>query len=1369
MDDSNRPLIPRDTSLNMNNRDANELKSNIILFFEGKINEITLNLYDGVDELIDLDLSNRSIKVLPNKLFGSIKSFKNINFSNNQIENIPNDLFENGVKLSEINFNSNKIKKIPNCLFQNAEELSNIHFENNEIEKLPNNLFKNAIRLMDIHFNNNNIGILPDFLFQNVEPLDGIRGIYFNKNHINKIPDSLFKNSLKLVDIHFENNQILEINSNLFKSATKLKDIHFENNNLKEIPENLFKNAIKLEDIFFNNNLIEIMPEILFPNLKSWFTVKGIYFNDNKLKKIPEKNLFKEATSISDIHFENNKIEELPENIFEKAIELEEIHFKNNLIEGISEKLFENATKLKEINFSNNQIKVMPHLFHKNNIVSFDGIYFDNNKIDEIPEELFQNAKNLERIHFENNKIKKLSKELFKNAKVLKYIHFEKNDIEDIDEDLFEKATTLEAINFNDNWIKTIPENLFSSLKSIKSIRFNNNKIEEIKGKLFKNATELNHLYFNNNQIEKIPSELFEKATELSEIHFSNNVIKNIPKNLFKNATKLSDIHFEKNQLESIPDNLFQNAKTLINLYFNNNRIKFLPSNIFQKANEKDEEGKKLSNIHFENNLIETLPENIFSNAESLDGIDLSWNKLKDIPKYIFSKLKVDGLLDFSNNQINQYEFNYLKKLSVTEKIIIDFRFNIDSNDISVIFNNFFKENISNGIERIDQKSDLFNRLFIFYSNKTTFFIDKHGKNNFKEFENNLEKLRQTKSGDDKLGSSENSLLDFFVSFKKLDSFWILLFENFIQNLIKQNVPNLELKFLSSESIEAIFERNNLNLIETFFTNELHLNEASIGDKEYVFDPKKYFIDINFTRCFEIVYINDNEKMAIYLFKIIKYVFKRKDYLGIKLEKVENILKIQEAFSFNYDFREEEENRIVKKDPIVKRIFEKNWNNLIESILDDAVDGNYIELTNDKIKRSDHILMLINESKNDSFLNHETTKKLLDNKWKLWPRRVYYFHFLLYFSFIVFYSQNTRCYNWISFFIISYFTFIELIQLIDSGICIYFSSSKNIIESVGLPFCFATLIIINSGSLGWKINSSLYSLTIILSYWMLILRLDKFDKIGKYVDVFGSIIKQSIPLFIIVLINLWGFVISFRNRANFNLNLNKNQIDKADLNYQMERFNGSFENSIFKALGFLVGGIEIDEMGIDEFNSVSYTNFFIYGFFIFIMTILFINIFTGISIDEVQKLIDHSAAEKQSRKIEYVFKLESLKISEIYERLKTNFKKIKKKQLPKFFKSIYEKLKNFDVNRVFYKIFCKNLSNQNREKTKINNEKINQIIVNELDKRMKVQISELKMIIQSQFESVNRNIKRIDSLQTGVDEKISKMNQKTEFTKRNSF
>jgi hypothetical protein len=293
---------------------------------------------------------------------------------------------------------------------------------------------------------------------------------------------------------------------------------------------------------------------------------------------------------------------------------------------------------------------------------------------------------------------------------------------------------------------------------------------------------------------------------------------------------------------------------------------------------------------------------------------------------------------------------------------------------------------------------------------------------------------------------------------------------------MKQNVENIDFKFYSNESLEAIFKRNYLSLIETFFNNEISMNLKD--NNQYINKPDEFYFNINFLKCFKIISENENEKMAIYLFKILKYIYKR--FNQDQYSKQDNINKIKNGFSSEWiDHSQKEEKKQIS---LVKQIFENNWTNLIKSILDDYNDGDdYLNLSDSKIEKSNHILELIDASQNESFLNHKATSKLLSDKWKKYPRFIYYFHVLLYLSFIITYSLNIEYYNevevnnnkitsviittkWYSFCVILYFIVFEYLQLIDSlflkkEIFLYIFSFKNIFELIGFPLFLITLLL----------------------------------------------------------------------------------------------------------------------------------------------------------------------------------------------------------------------------------------------------------------------------------------------------------------------
>ena len=159
------------------------------------------------------------------------------------------------------------------------------------------------------------------------------------------------------------------------------------------------------------------------------------------------------------------------------------------------------------------------------------------------------------------------------------------------------------------------------------------------------------------------------------------------------------------------------------------------------------------------------------------------------------------------------------------------------------------------------------------------------------------------------------------------------------------------------------------------------------------------------------------------------------------------------------------------------------------------------------------------------------------------------------------------------------------------------------------------------------------------------------------------------------------------------------------------------------------------------------------------MTILFINIFTGISIDELQGLIQHSESEIVSRKINYVLKVESYfkKIHiligiDLLEKINLCFEFILK--LFKFFEKVSICIPSFIID------YFKNCWDKyNKKGVRKKNKEV--VLINELEKNIKNQINESKLIINSKFESNDKNMKKnIEALHKDIDEKLYKLLKK---------
>lgn len=105
-----------------------------------------------------------------------------------------------------------------------------------------------------------------------------------------------------------------------------------------------------------------------------------------------------------------------------------------------------------------------------------------------------------------------------------------------------------------------------------------------------------------------------------------------------------------------------------------------------------------------------------------------------------------------------------------------------------------------------------------------------------------------------------------------INNSFIINFKKYIDNYLEQNkqIRNFEFKLKSPEILKHILERDNSMLFETFF--KLEIKNGKISDNKYIFDQNKFYEGIKFDECFEKVLEKNNEKMAIYLFRMISII-----------------------------------------------------------------------------------------------------------------------------------------------------------------------------------------------------------------------------------------------------------------------------------------------------------------------------------------------------------------------------------------------------------------------------------------------------------------------------------------------------------------
>ena len=344
----------------------------------------------------------------------------------------------------------------------------------------------------------------------------------------------------------------------------------------------------------------------------------------------------------------------------------------------------------------------------------------------------------------------------------------------------------------------------------------------------------------------------------------------------------------------------------------------------------------------------------------------------------------------------------------------------------------------------------------------------------------------------------------------------------------------------------------------------------------------------------------------------------------------------------------------------------------------------------------------------------------------------------------------------ICFLTLLYFVLFKVFQLIYNVVDrerrkVYLSSSKNWLELLVFLFCLVALVCDLSSS-DIHLKSSLYSISILLAYFTFASRLDKLPKIGVYIDVIGKILWKSLTILVYLLIALIAFILAFRNRSTFFKFETSESMDENQMSY----FNGTFELNLFQLTKFSLGNMETDDMGIERIGEKTLVNYIIYACFIFIMPIMFLNIFQSISIGEIQQLYEDSEANEIRKKIEYIFLVEAVKNIESFP--KWIFVAVA--CFMRFVNNLIEMIRMFIKYLNLFAEKRESNATHSKEKSLDNNlvkdinGKINQLTskTNESDKRM-----------EQNFDYINTRMERIENVLENLQRMgLEEMNRKKE-------
>uniref|UniRef100_A0A3B3CDP1 Vasorin a n=2 Tax=Oryzias melastigma TaxID=30732 RepID=A0A3B3CDP1_ORYME len=209
------------------------------------------------------------------------------------------------------------------------------------------------------------------------------------------------------------------------------------------------------------------------------------------------------------------------------------------------------------------------------------------------------------------------------------------------------------------------------------------NGIATVSKEDFKGLVELELLDLSQNELAEIPDGAFEMLSKLKNLDLSSNQITHISKDSFSGLVQLERLYLSANNIQSIHMDAFEDLEMLLELKLQGNRLTSLPHMDFPKLLLLDLSNNNIPNLgpsdlqtpHLEALKVSslgltTLDEELIASLRNLHELDLSLNKLQEVPK----ALKLDSLkglikLNLAANPLLEFKQTDLLKLTGLQEL----------------------------------------------------------------------------------------------------------------------------------------------------------------------------------------------------------------------------------------------------------------------------------------------------------------------------------------------------------------------------------------------------------------------------------------------------------------------------------------------------------------------------------------------------------------------------------------------------------------------------------------------------------------------------------------------------------------------------
>nr|XP_055063979.1 toll-like receptor 8b [Misgurnus anguillicaudatus] len=679
--------------------DVNNSNSSVVLDCSGRsLKEIPKNLVWNVTEL---NLANNEIRLIKKDAFLNLKNVTWINLRRNRLQNqVEKDrgIFRGLAKLETLQLDNNNISAFPRDLPSGLQTLS---LNSNHITSIRPSDFLGitnitVLRLNKNCYHGNRNFVIHNETFQNVN----LFVLELSKNRLENIPTalprslrflSLLLNRIEYVDAFVlqnltnlrrldlsgncpfcfntpfpciscrtENNS-LQIHPEAFSGLVRLEDLRLSGNSLLTINPSWFKNLTRLKYLYLSfNSLVHEFESGQFFDVLPHVEVVDFSYNNPSQKNFQRLNLSQRLASLKSLqtlHLEGYIFKNLCEEDLFPLFHLKNLSVLNlgvNFLQNVNLSVFRNFQNLSLISFIDNRLIFSGQ---NQNRCGRKGLFYEDEG-EHRKDPYIHTDKDFRRYP------------PFTKAECLAtgpVLDLSRNNIYQVNSVYFAGPENITCLNLSSNFIGSYFNGTeFIHFPKLKYLDLSHNRVYMQSDLAFNELKELEILDLSHNkyyfEVAGVRHSLaFLKNLEfLRVLNLSWNEINTLT-NKTLNSSSLKELQFQGNRLDIMWKkdqgfiSLFKFLSNLTHLDISYNKLSQIPENIFSYFPQT------LTYLSMSRNTLTDFDWEQFRYLPQLETLDLSKNKLTCVPDKLSNHLSSLKVLDLSHNLISRLKHSFLR------------------------------------------------------------------------------------------------------------------------------------------------------------------------------------------------------------------------------------------------------------------------------------------------------------------------------------------------------------------------------------------------------------------------------------------------------------------------------------------------------------------------------------------------------------------------------------------------------------------------------------------------------------------------------------------------------------------------------------